>query len=92
MIITKKLSPTDPAIRECLEIHCASWYTPTHEECSQFLRFLVAGWEGDTLDSISTKDLKAYALIATGYRREEPMGEPERDRGCDEMPLGVSRA
>lgn len=77
MIITKRLSPAD--VRECLEIHCASYYTPTWEECSQFARFLVAGYEGDTLERISTEDLKGLALVATGYRREEPTPDTMSD-------------
>mgnify|MGYP001236367083 CR=1 FL=1 len=89
MTITKKLSPAD--VQECLSIHCASWVEPTWEQSSRFLRLLIAGWEGEELDTISTEDLKGLAYAATKAPEPEPVGEPERDRGCDEMPLGVAR-
>ena len=87
--ISKKMHPDD--VRELLSIHCASSWEPTHEQCSRFMRYLVAGYEGMTFDQIPTVDLKGLALVALDYRRDEPIGEPERDRGCDEMPLGVPR-
>jgi hypothetical protein len=124
MLITRRLHPD--AVQDCLNIHCASDYDPTFEDCSSFLRLLVAGYENEDLDTIPTVDLQGLALVATRnratpkpcltqdcknwgqerfggrcyfhrpaekdadgfYIRTEPIGEPERDRGCDEMPGG----
>ena len=76
MLITKQLHPD--AVQDCLNIHCASDYDPTFEDCSSFLRLLVAGYEGEELDTIPTIDLQGLALVATRSRRNEPKTTEDR--------------
>ena len=44
-----------------------------------------------TFDELISEYQKAIKDWDADSEPDEPEGEPERDRGCDEMPLGVPR-
>ena len=87
-------------IRELANIHAPSDHDVTWEQASRLKRALLAGgWsDSDHVDTINLILLTREAITIQAavddegfYIRPEPIGEPERDRGCYEMPLGVPR-
>lgn len=96
-----KLTHTTPIdqIQELANIHAPSDHDVTWEEASKLLRLLLAGGfeESDNVDTITLLLLTKEAICplekdADGfYIRPELPGEPGRDSGCFEMPVGVPR-